>query len=155
LIAEFRLAALPLNLASEQERLMKAQELAAYFAKKIAKPIPYSYVKEFHRSGSYVARHYVVEPIAVSDGVLHAMVTFKSETMGRARMSPKSALCGEVEIPIEDGDSALEVVVMAIADAEFSEQCMSFDEDDVMRLAFQELNARRADLEMKRIGIKL
>jgi hypothetical protein len=32
---------------------------------------------------------------------------------------------------------------------------MSFDEDDVMRLAFQELNARRADLEMKRIGIKL
>lgn len=31
-------------------------------------------------------RHYALEPIAVDDGILHAMVTFKSETMGRVRM---------------------------------------------------------------------
>jgi DNA-directed RNA polymerase subunit K/omega len=32
---------------------------------------------------------------------------------------------------------------------------MKFDEDDPMRIAFEELSARQADLEMRRIGIKM
>ncbi|WGS20173.1 MULTISPECIES: hypothetical protein [unclassified Bradyrhizobium] len=83
------------------------------------------------------------------------MVTLKSETMRAGRDKPPrpTVLCGEVEIPFQDGDSALEVLAMAIADADFSEKCMRFANENVMRLAFQELNARRADLEMHRIGI--
>jgi hypothetical protein len=62
---------------------------------------------------------------------------------------------GEVEIPIEDDDSAPTVVVMAVADADLREDCMNFPEDDMMRIAFEELSARQPDLEMRRIGIKM
>ena len=136
---------------------MKAQDLANYFTKKIAKPIPYTYLFDEYGSGVAFERNYVVEPIAVAEGILHAVVTLRSETMneGRTKLRQPNVLCGEVEIPLEDGDSVFEVLAMAIADADFSDQCMRFTKDDLVRSAFEELNARRANIEMRRIGFKV
>jgi hypothetical protein len=95
---------------------MRAQDLAAYFSKKIAKPIVYSYRKP---DPVYAAdRNYVVEPIAVEESVLHLLVTLKSETGegGRIKLSKQAVVCGEVQIPIEDGDSVLMLLAMAISD---------------------------------------
>jgi hypothetical protein len=91
----------------------------------------------------------------VDDDVLHVLVTLKSETLldSQLKLRTEPVMCGEVEIPLEDGDCATTVVVMALADADLSEDCMKFPEDDAMRIAFEELSARQADLEMRRIGI--
>jgi hypothetical protein len=132
---------------------MKAQDLAGSFAKKIAKPIFYSYQKP---DPVWAAdRNYVGEPIAVEDNVLHALVPLKSQTGegGRIKLSKQPVHCGEVQIPIEDEDSVLDVLAMAIAEADFGLDCVSFAENDLMRLAYEDLHGRQAYSEMRRIGL--
>ena len=143
---------------------MRVQDLAAYFSKKIAEPIVYSYrtsgpvyiVDSYRKSGPVYAadRNYVVEPTAVEEGVLHLLVTLKSETGegGRIKLSNQSVVCGEVQIPLEDGDSVLTVLAMAIAEADFGQDCVWFPEDDLMHVAYEELHGRQAYSEMRRIG---
>ena len=130
---------------------MKAQDLAGYFAKKIAKPIAYSYRRPDR--AFLVDRNYVIEPIALEDNILHALVTMKSETgKGGIKYSNRSIVCGEVQIPIEDGDSTLAVLEMAIAEADFGADCLRFAEDNLMRAAYENLHSRQAFTETRRIG---
>jgi hypothetical protein len=132
---------------------MKAHDLAAYFSKRAAKPIAYSYRKA---DPVYPAdRNYLVEPIAVEDAILHVLVTLMSETAegGRIKLSRQPVVCGEVQIPIEDGDSVLGLLVMAIAEADFGTDCVWFPEGDLMRIAYEDLHGRQAYSEMRRIGI--
>ena len=100
-------------------------------------------------------RNYVVEPTAVEDNVLHGLVTLKSQTTedGRIRLSKQPVFCGEVQIPIEDEDSVRDVLAMAIAEADFGPDCMRFAENDLMRLAYEDLHGRQAYSEMRRIGM--
>jgi hypothetical protein len=137
------------------EELMRAQDLATYFVRKIAQPIPFEHLYEAR--GVRTQRSYMVEPIAVDDGVLYAMVTLKREIIldGYVPVRTEPVMCGEVEIPLEDDGSVTTVVVMAVADGDLREDCMNFREDDPVRIAFEELSARQADLEMRRIGIKM
>jgi hypothetical protein len=132
---------------------MRAQDLAAYFSKKVAKPIAYSYRKP--EPGWSADRNYVVEPIAVEDSVLHVLVTLKSQTGegGRIKLSKQPVVCGEVQIPLEDGDSVLMVMAMAVAEADFGQDCVWFPESDLMRVAYEDLHGRQAYSEMRRIGI--
>jgi hypothetical protein len=74
---------------------MNAQDLATYFAKKIAQPIPFDYLDQAR--GIRTQRSYLVEAIAVEDdNVLHAMVTLKREILleGGCRFAP-SPSCTE------------------------------------------------------------
>jgi hypothetical protein len=79
---------------------MKAEDLATYFSKKIAKLIPFHFVLR----STNEHRYYSVEPIAVRDNELHAMVHFKYETDGPlgAKWGPARQV-GEVQIPLHDG----------------------------------------------------
>jgi hypothetical protein len=97
----------------------------------------------------------VVEPIGVEESVLHLLVTLKSQTGegGRIKLSRQPVVCGEVQIPIEDGDSVLMVLAMAIAEADFGQDCVWFPEKDLMRVAYEDLHGRQAYSEMRRIGI--
>jgi hypothetical protein len=122
---------------------MRDQDLAAYFSKKIAKPIVYTYRKP---DPVWAAdRNCVIEPIAVEDSVLHALVTLKSQTGegGRIKLSRQPVVCGEVQIPIEDGDSVLMVLTMAIAEGDFGQDCVWFPEEDLMRVAYEDLHGRQ------------
>ncbi len=58
---------------------MQADDIAAYFTKKIAKPIAFDLLIN---DGSHRGNHrfYAIEPTAVLDGILHALVSLKHET---------------------------------------------------------------------------
>lgn len=62
-------------------------------------------------------------------------------------------ICGEVQIPIEDEDSVLQVLAMAIAEADFGSECLCFPQHDLMRLTYEDLHSRQAYSEMRRIDI--
>jgi hypothetical protein len=89
---------------------MKAQDLAGYFAMKIAQPMPFDYL--YQARGIRTKRTYVVEPVAVDDHVLHVMVTLKSETLldSQLKLRTEPVMCGEVEIPLADEDSVTTVL---------------------------------------------
>jgi hypothetical protein len=75
-------------------------------------------------------------PVCTEDNILHALVTLKRETgKGGIKYSNRSVVCGKVQIPIEDGDSAFAVLEMAIAEADFGADCLRFAEDNPMRAA--------------------
>jgi hypothetical protein len=101
---------------------MKAEDLAAYFSKKIAKPIAFDLL--FDQRGSLSRHYYAIEPTAVRDNVLHAMVTFKHALFGEVSpckdTSKPTRYCGEAVIPMESGDTVEAVLDMAIIDTVFS-----------------------------------
>ena len=66
---------------------MRAQDLANYFGKKIAKPVAYTYVEPHPVYPT--ERNYVAEPVVVQDNILHALVTLKSVTGERGRLNIK------------------------------------------------------------------
>ena len=136
---------------------MKAQDLANYFTKKIAKPIAYTYLMpdRLGARGRYTERLYTIETTAVDDHVFHALVTLKSETSagGLVKLSRQPVFCDEVQIPIEDEDTVLDVLGMAVAEADFGQECVDFPENNLMRLHYEDLHGRQAYSEMRRIGI--
>jgi hypothetical protein len=83
------------------EEFMRAQDLANYFAKKIAKPMAYTYVEPHPIYPT--ERNYVAE-----DTVLHAVVTLNSVT-------GEQVICGEVEVIFKEEDSLSDVLAMAVA----------------------------------------
>ena len=118
---------------------MKASDLAAYFAKKIAKPIPYGYVD----AADGITTNYLVEPVAFADGILHVTVTMKNMMHGGLRYGPRPVLCGEVGIPLLDGDSEVSVLEMAVAWTGLREDCLELDEGHRMRSAYEDFRARQ------------
>jgi hypothetical protein len=62
-------------------------------------------------------RNYVVEPVAVQDNVLHALLTLKSITgeRGRLKIKRQPVICGEVEVIFKEDDSVSDVLAMAVA----------------------------------------
>jgi hypothetical protein len=128
---------------------MKARDLATYFAKKIAKPIPYGYVD----AADGITTNYLVEPVALSDGILHVTVTMKNMTSNAhrgLRYGPQPVLCGEVGIPLLDGDSAVSVLEMAVAWTSLRDECLELDEGHQMRIAYEDLKARRDEFMEER-----
>jgi len=94
---------------------MRAQDLANYFGERIRRPIVYTYVEPYpvYPTG----RNYVVEPVAVDDNVLHAVVTLKSVTgeRGRLKIKRQPVICGEVDVIFKEEDSLSDVLAMAVA----------------------------------------
>lgn len=68
---------------------MHSDDIAAYFMKKIAKPITFDLLID---NGSQRGNHrfYAIEPTAVRDGILHALVSLKHETVFGDRRSDQS-----------------------------------------------------------------
>lgn len=92
---------------------MQADDIAAYFMKKIAKPIAFDLLID---DGSHRGNHrfYAIEPTAVRDSILHVLVSLKYETFFGDKKA-RSEHIGEVSIPFEDGDTIEEIYDMVIA----------------------------------------
>ena len=122
---------------------MRANDVASYFVKKIAKPITYDI--EFYSEHRPTRRFYVIETTAVENGVLHAMVTLKSEITDDIKKIKQPQHCGEVEIPFRDGDSIQSVLDMILVDADFKEESRFLtlvDRTDRMSIAYAALQER-------------
>jgi len=98
---------------------VKARDLVSYFAKKIAAPIPYDV--EFARGEAMLSEHnfYEIELTAVRDDVVHAIVVLKRSivTDRDARpveISNRPHYCGEVKIPLKNGDTVTLALDMAL-----------------------------------------
>jgi hypothetical protein len=99
-----------------QEAIMTAKELAGDFSKKIGKPIPFAHLERSAEGMPPLETNYVVEPVAVTDAILQALVTLKELSMSGHKLPPKRSLVNrEIEIPLEDGDTATLVLTMAVA----------------------------------------
>jgi hypothetical protein len=102
-----------------KEAVVKAEDIAAYFLRKIAKPINYDIRFSYDRHSA--RRFYVIEPTAVRDLTLHVIVAFRHELDRDSRKQGTPYHCGEAEIPLVDGDTVESVLDMAIAQAVFAE----------------------------------
>ncbi|MGY3487644.1 hypothetical protein ACVW1C_005527 [Bradyrhizobium sp. USDA 4011] len=112
---------------------MRATDIAAYFVKKIAKPIQFDLV-----CGSD-HRFYAIEPTAVEDDVIHVLVSLKYEMWGPEKRKRDEYL-GAVAIPFCDGDTVEGVFDTAIAVAAFGERSEKIhtggDDDNRIRRAY-------------------
>ena len=128
---------------------MQARDLAIYFAKKIGKPIPYTHLERRGEGTSTLETNYVVEPVAVADDVLHALVTLKSRTSGGGGIKlpvKRSLVSQEIEIPIENGDSATLVLTMAVAGADLESYPEKLQKNKIIHDAYFLLQDRLAKL---------
>ena len=125
---------------------MKVNELASYFSKKIGKPIPYSYLQ--HQRDGLPPRdfRYTVEPIAVADGMLHALVTFKGQMIGDRPWAKRSLVNREIQVPIEDGDSATLVLTMAVAGIHIENYPEKWSSNEDIHGAYLLLHGRHEEL---------
>lgn len=129
---------------------MKAQDISAYFTKKIARAINYDALlaDEF---GDQVRRAYSVEVTAVSDEVVHAVVNFRYAVQREVK-GGTPYYCGEVILPVWDGDTIETVLDMAIADADPQNVCVGVvhvgDDPSRMRRAFRRVRERSEDLPL-------
>lgn len=94
---------------------MKATDIAAYFMKKIAKPIQFDLVYESDH------RFYAIEPTAVDDDVIHVLVSLKHELWGLEKRKRDEYL-GAIATPFCDGDTIEDVFDTAVAVADFGER---------------------------------
>lgn len=129
---------------------MKATDMAAYFAKKIAKPIPYGYVDD----AEGIRTNYLVEPVAMSEGgVVHLTVTAKnmeSTVYPGMRHGSSPVFLGEVSIPLLDGDSTVSVIEMAVAWVGLRDECLGLDEGHRMKKAHADMKYRHDELMEQR-----
>jgi hypothetical protein len=86
------------------EESMQAQHLAAYFEKRIAKPLPYDVHIE-RKQGGVIYWAYELEVTAVDDDMLHMMVTLKGVHDGRRWLQKQNLTCGDIAIPMNDEDT--------------------------------------------------
>jgi hypothetical protein len=122
---------------------MKAEDVAAYFMRRIAKPIAFDIRLSYDRHNAH--RFYVIEPTAVRDLSIHVIVAFKHciESDGSKRCTPRHY--GEAEIPLVDGDTVGSVLDMAIAQAVFGDKIHNVsrrDEGDKIVDAHTEVRSR-------------
>jgi hypothetical protein len=114
---------------------MKAADLVSFFSRKIAKSVPFNF-SVIGNDGHPIRRFYSIEPTAVTDDALHAIVNFKHQTRyGEKRGT--SRYCGEAEIPLQDGDTVESVLDMVIAKADFGEVSLKLEmvDTDTNRMA--------------------
>jgi hypothetical protein len=125
------------------EEFMRAQDLANYFGKKIAKPVAYTYVEPHPVYAT--ERNYVIEPVAVQDNVLHALVTLKSVTGERGRLKIKKhpVICGEVIF--KEDDSVSDVLAMAVAISDNQLDLRFLRRGDPIRRAYNVAEKRRGE----------
>ncbi|MFL9500223.1 hypothetical protein ACJMQP_09170 [Rhodopseudomonas palustris] len=125
---------------------MRAQHLAKYFDKKVARAIPYTYA-EPHPTYP-MERNYIIEPVAVEDNIIHARVTLKSVTgsQGRVRIKKYPVICGEVEIIVGEDDSVSDVLAMAVAVSDEQLDLRFLRPGDPIRRAYNIAEKRRKEL---------
>jgi hypothetical protein len=126
---------------------MKASDLAAYFTKKIAKPIVFDIgIKE--NSSTISRRYYSIEPTAVSDGVVHVVVNYKHEMSHRIKTGTARFL-GDMEIPLGEDDTVEDILTMAVAGTSFGEESKwteTSGDPDRIKNAYAELARRLEEL---------
>jgi hypothetical protein len=94
---------------------MKSEDIASYFERKIAKPIPFDVVLNYY--GSPYRNYYVIEPTAVRDGVLHCMISFKYRSTEYKPKQGEAWSGAEAEVPICDDDTIQYILMMALSAA--------------------------------------
>ena|ERR1700694_4123972 len=121
---------------------MKAEDIVAYFMRKIAKPIMFDIKLSYDRHEEHRS-FYAIEPTAVRDQTLHVMVAFRHDIERDGSKRGTSHHCGEAEIPLADGDTIESVLDMAIAQAVFSDDISNVrDADHRIAKAHAEVRSR-------------
>jgi hypothetical protein len=124
------------------ETTMKAEHLAAYFRKKIAKPIPYSVYVGKGR-GDPVYWVYELETTAVDNCDLHMMVTMKGVRDVNGRWLRRNDVSqGDIVIPLQDGDVATLVLGMAVAIRGVADKMDRLSRSDGLHICYREYAAR-------------
>ena len=108
---------------------MRAQDLAAYFSKKIAKPIVFAVREQAY--GEYVFWVFEVEVTAVEGETLHVLVNLKGTRDKAGRWLVKNDVTrGDMEIPMREGDYVSLLLGMAVAVRGLGERCEALPEAD-------------------------
>jgi hypothetical protein len=123
---------------------MKAADLISFFSRKIAKSVPFD-LSVIGNDGHPVRRFYFIEPTAVSDAFLHAIVNFRYQTRYDVKQG-SSRYRGEAEIPLQNGDAVESVLDMVIAKADFGEVSLNLEmvdkDTDRMASAYKRIQER-------------
>lgn len=124
---------------------MRVEDLEAYFAKRIAKPFVYDVSLD---EGIEQLDYYAIEPVGVRDGKVFATVTLKFSVFDGVRQN-LSRYCGDVAIPLEDGDKIEAILLMAVAGTVYEGEeklpKLYCTEPDLMEQVIDELNRRRGE----------
>jgi hypothetical protein len=120
---------------------VKTQDLAAYFSKKIAKPIIFAV--RIQANGHYVFWVYEIEVTAVEEETLHVLVNLKGTRDTAGRWLVKNDVSrGDMEIPMREGDYVSRLLGMAVAVRGLGERCEALPEADSLRKCYREYLAR-------------
>jgi hypothetical protein len=124
---------------------MKAPHLAAYFKKRIARPIPYDVYIEQKRGG-VIFWAYELEVTAVDGDMLHMMVTLKGvhDVQGRW-LQRQDVTCGDIVIPMNDGDCVTLLLGMAVAIRGVAERMDHLPARSGLHLCYREYASRVED----------
>ncbi|NEV00325.1 hypothetical protein [Bradyrhizobium uaiense] len=122
---------------------MKAEHLAAYFQKKIAKAIPYNVFIPNGRGQDPVYWVYELEVTAVDGEDVHMMVTQKGvrEVAGRWLMR-HDVTRGDIVIPLQDGDVVTLVLGMAVAIRGLPKAMHLLTRSDSLHICYREYGSR-------------
>lgn len=129
---------------------MKAAKLSSFFEKKIAKTMTYPItLASQYRNGEDQDAIFIVEPMALEDNVLRAIVTRKGTKANYLNDAVSDRYCGEAVIPILDGDSFESIMEMAIAEAAYGEKSLTLrspqNGDNRLAVAYRALASRLAE----------
>jgi hypothetical protein len=124
---------------------MKAQHLAAYFKKRIARPIPYDVYIEQERGGG-IFWAYELEVTAVGGELLHMMVALKGvhDVQGRW-LQRQDVTRGDIVIPINDRDCVTLLLGMAVAIRGVAEKMDHLPASSGLHLCYREYASRVED----------
>lgn len=120
---------------------MTAEQLAAYFGRKIAKPIPFDVCVETPHGRVFWV--YELEVAAVDEEILHMTVLAKGMRADEGRwMSRSNIPRGDIEIPLRDGDCVSELLGMAVAVCGVAEKIDRLPTSDGLRRCYREYKDR-------------
>jgi hypothetical protein len=121
---------------------MKAQHLAAYFKKRIARPIQYDvYIEQ--EPGCVIFWAYELEVTAVDGDALHMMVMLKGvhDVEGRW-LQRHNVACGDIVIPLRNGDCVTLILGMAVAIRGVAEKMDDLPDSSGLHLCHREYASR-------------
>jgi hypothetical protein len=123
---------------------MNAEGIAAYFTKKIAKPIHFD-IDLVNADEDIIRRYYAMEPTAVAGNSVHVLLSFRFQMNGDEKTG-QAKYCGEAEIPFEDGDTLESIFDMAVAGANFGKNSLRITaaghDEDRIATAYKKLQSR-------------
>lgn len=121
---------------------MKAEHLAAYFRKKIAKPITYS-VPVDKRRGEPACWVYEIATTAVDEYDVHMMVTMKGVRDVNGRWLGRNDVSqGDIVIPLRDGDVVTLILGMAVAIRGVADEMDRLPPSDGLHICYREYASR-------------